>query len=192
MSDEEENVDIYQDLENDVQEEINDEINNNVEDNSEFVESDDDEEESIFVKPDPKPVKKKRELSAEHKEKLRQGRLKALENRRKNAQQKREMKELQKKKKDLEYESLKKDVEKYDNPALNGFNENLQKTWNLSEEQLIDLQEKAVEKYDTKRKARKQEKKKKQQELEHTQKVKKVIHNTTSTLDNAWSYYIPQ
>lgn len=190
MSDEEENKDIYQDLEN----EVNDEIEIEVDDNSEFIEDQDDEEDeedTIFIKPTVNPVKKKRQLSEEHKEKLRQGRLKALENRRNNAKQKREMKELQKKKKQLEHEQLKKEVEKYDNPAMNGFNEDFKQHFKLTEEQLIDLQERAVEKYDTKRKARKQEKKKKQEEEQHTQKVQQVIRNTTSTLDN-WSYYIPQ
>ena len=190
MSEEEDNNDIYQDLkENGFVDEINDEDGSV--DNSEFVESEEEDEQNVFDKPAPKPVKKKRELTAEHKEKLRQGRLKALENRRKNAQQKREMKELSKKKKEIEHKVLKQEVEQYENPTID-YSQDFQKTFNFTEEQLIDLQEKAVEKYDTKRKARKQEKKKKQEEHEHTQKVKKVIHNTTSTLDNAWSYYIPQ
>lgn len=191
MSEEEDNNDIYQDLKNNgFVDEINDEDGSV--DNSEFVESEEEEDEqNVFDKPVAKPVKKKRELSAEHKEKLRQGRLKALENRRKNAQQKREMKELSKKKKEIEHKVLKQEVEQYENPTID-YSQDFQKTFNFTEEQLIDLQEKAVEKYDTKRKARKQEKKKKQEEHEHTQKVKKVIHNTTSTLDNPWAYYIPQ
>jgi len=191
MSDEEEIEQINSDLENDVHEdEINDPSEDN--DNSEFVESDDDEQD-VFDKPVITQVKKKRELTAEHKEKLRQGRLKALENRRNNARQKKEMKELAKKKKEMEHKVLKQEVENYDNPAMNGFSEDFKQTWNLTEEQIIDLQEKAVEKYDTKRKKRKEEKKKTQATKNHNDSLKQVVKNTTSTIDNAWTqYYIPQ
>ena len=41
-----------------------------------------------------KPIKKKRQMSEEHKAKLQAGRLKGLETRRKKAQEKKELKEL--------------------------------------------------------------------------------------------------
>ena len=71
-------------------------------------------------------------------------------------------------------------VEKPSKPErVASFTEPLKK-YNLSEEELIDLQEKAVEKYDTKRKQRKVDKKKKALEETHSAKtyesVARAIH----------------
>jgi len=180
----------------------NDEIdlsNDDANDNTEFVDDDTDEEEDmikqneIFDEPVISNQKPKRKLSEEHKAKLQAGRLKALENRRENSRKNKEMKELHKKKKDLEYEHLQKEVDdlEYENPIVNGknkFNTDFADTYNLSEEQLIDIQEKAVANYDNKRKERKKLKK----QAENDKNIRHVVEQAQSNIDNAWMRYIPQ
>jgi len=170
-------------------------LNEESEDNAEFIEEDSEEEiedeipqDTIFDAPIIKvhnAPRQKRVLSEEHKAKLQAGRLRALENRRANAKQNKDMRALSKKKKQLEYDSLKNQVDdlEYKNPVQEESG-----LFSLSEKQLIDLQEKAVEKYDTKRKQRKAEKK----EKEHNQKIKQFVNSAQSNVDNAWAMYLPQ
>ena len=186
---EKEEIDLLNDESDDNQEFIDDETE------SEEEEHDMIQQDEIFDTPIIKKVhtapKKKRVLSEEHKAKLQAGRLRALENRRANARKNKEIKELSKKKKDLEYNSLKKEVDdlEYPNPVSNHkVNSTFQDTYNLTEQQLLDLQEQAVEKYDTKRKARKKEKKEKQ----HNDNIKNLIQQTTRNVDNAWEMYVQQ
>jgi len=173
-------------------------LNEESEDNAEFLHETESEEEiedeipqdTIFDTPviekihsAPRP---KKVLSEEHKAKLQAGRLRALENRRANARQNKEMRALSKKKQQLEYDNLKHEVDdlEYKNPT----HEEESSLFSLSEAQLIDLQEKAVEKYDIKRKQRKAEKKDKQ----HSQKINQFVNSAQSNVDNAWAMYLPQ
>ena len=119
-----------------------------------------------------KPPKKKRQMSAEQLERLRIGREKGLAKRRALAAEKKEMKELQKKKKKQEIEKLREEVgEKpkpkpapepasapqaapqpvQHKPVFNSLDD-------LPKDMLIQLQQAAIEGYDTKRKARKAKK----------------------------------
>ena len=169
--------------------------NENEEDNSEFIEEDASEEEEVedeiptntifdeapVVKPVSKP---KRVLSDEHKAKLQAGRLRALENRRENARKKKEMKQLKKKKEEVEYDNLVNevdDLEHYKPKHKIGH-------YVLSEDDLIKLQEKAVESYDNKRKERKKEK----QAKKHQESLKGLINQTRTNVENAWEMYLPQ
>jgi len=63
-------------------------------------------EQAQEIIPDPKPVKKKRVLTEEHKAKLAEARVKALETRRRNSAMKKEKKNLEKAIKDKELEDL--------------------------------------------------------------------------------------
>ena len=196
----------------DYEEEVNLDLSNEEEqDNGEFIEDSSEEEKDpritdsegedyisdIFEPVKPKP-KVKRVLTEEHKAKLQAGRIRALENRRANARKNKEMKTLAKQKKDLEYENLKHEVDelqykpksrsiKYntqENPSMNGFAE----TYNLSHEQLEELQENAISNYEKKRKDKKAVKHKEERDKEL---LNAVLHAHTDT-SNAWTMYCPQ
>jgi hypothetical protein len=120
-----------------------------------------------------KPVKKKRQMTAEQLERLRIGREKGLAKRRAAAAEKKEIKELQKKKKKKDIEKLREEVgEKpiqtpapQPAPAPRSF-----RFEDIPKDMLVELQQKAIEGYDTKRKARKAKKKEeegKQSEINH-------------------------
>lgn len=141
-------------------------------------------EEDIFVEKktkkelsvDPvKPVKKKRQMTAEQLERLRIGREKGLAKRRAAAAEKKEIKELQKKKKKKDIEKLREEVgekpiqtpapQPAPQPAPVSF-----RFEDIPQDMLVELQQKAIEGYDTKRKARKAKKKEeegKQSEMNH-------------------------
>lgn len=143
-------------------------------------------EEDIFVEKktkkelsvDPvKPVKKKRQMTAEQLERLRIGREKGLAKRRAAAAEKKEIKELQKKKKKKDIEKLREEVgekpiqtpapqpQPAPAPAPVSF-----RFEDIPQDMLVELQQKAIEGYDTKRKARKAKKKEeegKQSEMNH-------------------------
>jgi len=150
-------------------------------------------EEDIFVeKKQPKkelsvePVKapkKKRQMTEAQLERLRIGREKGLEKRRAKAAEKKELQELQKKKKKQEIEKLREEVGEKPKPApapapapapqpapkpvFNSLDD-------LPKDMLIQLQQAAIEGYDTKRKARKAKKREeqsKQSELNHFQSM---------------------
>ena len=167
---------------------------NDEEDNTEFIVDEETEEEeledeipqsSIFDAPVIKHVEKpKRVLSEEHKAKLQAGRLRALENRRANARKKKEMKVLKKKKEEVEYDNLVTevdDLEHYKPKHKIG-------QYVLTEDDLIKLQEKAVESYDNKRKERKKEK----QAKKHQDQIKGLIQSTQKNVENSWEMYLPQ
>jgi len=124
-----------------------------------------------------KPVKKKRQMTAEQLERLRIGREKGLAKRRAAAAEKKEIKELQKKKKKKDIEKLREEVgekpiqtpapapQPQPAPAPRSF-----RFEDIPQEMLVELQQKAIEGYDTKRKARKAKKKEeegKQSEMNH-------------------------
>jgi hypothetical protein len=135
-------------------------------------------EETIFQGKEPvvkpvkeKPVKKKRVMTQEQLDRLAKGREKALAKRRAAAAEKKELKDLQKKKKQNELNALRREVGEEPVPAPTPapapvhVNEPVkQKAFNslddLPQELLIQLQQAAIEGYDTKRKARKEQKKK--------------------------------
>ncbi len=139
-------------------------------------------EENIFQGKEPvvkpvkeKPVKKKRVMTQEQLDRLAKGREKALAKRRAAAAEKKELKDLQKKKKQNELNALRREVGGEPVPAPTPapapapapvhVNEPVkQKAFtsldDLPQELLIQLQQAAIEGYDTKRKARKEQKKK--------------------------------
>ena len=147
-------------------------------------------QEEIFVVKEPrnapkeKPVKKKRQLSEEHKAKLALAREKALATRRAKAEEKKKMKaienetkELKKKKATKELESLKEEVNN-DKPVPTS------KTPSAVPQQftLKDLEQAqlaAIMSYEQVRKARKEEKKKQKMIEEQQQKLKSQINNFT-------------
>ena len=140
-----------------------------------------------------KPVKKKRQMTEEHKQKLALARGKALETRRRNAREKKEMKELQKLKKQQELDQLRQDVgrEPKSVPQVVSFERHepapapapapLPVEPTYTKQQLIDAQARAVVDYETIRLKRKGEKKKKQEtENIHNEKMRKAIARATS------------
>ncbi len=135
-------------------------------------------EENIFQGKEPvvkpvkeKPVKKKRVMTQEQLDRLAKGREKALAKRRAAAAEKKELKDLQKKKKQNELNALRREVGEEPKPvpapapAPAPVSEPVkQKAFtsldDLPKELLVQLQQAAIEGYDTKRKARKEQKKK--------------------------------
>tara|TARA_R100000951_G_scaffold28081_1_gene24110 strand:+ start:315 stop:968 length:654 start_codon:yes stop_codon:yes gene_type:complete len=131
-------------------------------------------EEDIFVekktkkKAEPKTEpKKKRQMSEAQLERLRKGREKALANRRAKAQEKKEIKDLQDKKKKKDIQKLREEVEGKPVPESKPEpkpepRRTITSLEDLPADMLVELQKRAIEGYDTKRKARKEEKKKKE------------------------------
>jgi len=133
-------------------------------------------EETIFQGKEPvvkpvkeKPVKKKRVMTQEQLDRLAKGREKALAKRRAAAAEKKELKDLQKKKKQNELNALRREVGEEPVPAPAPapvhVNEPVKQKGftsldDLPQELLVQLQQAAIEGYDTKRKARKEQKKK--------------------------------
>jgi len=138
-----------------------------------------------------KPAKKKRQMSAEQLERLRIGREKGLAKRRALAAEKKEMKELQKKKKKQEIDKLREEVgEKpkpkpapepapapapvpapvQHKPVFNSLDD-------LPKDMLIQLQQAAIEGYDTKRKARKAKKKEEQSKQSEVNHFRSMVTN---------------
>lgn len=131
-------------------------------------------EEDIFVekqpkkKPEPKKEqkkepKKKRVMTEAQLERLRLGREKALAVRRAKAQEKKELKELQDKKKKKDIQKLREEVEDKPKPQPKPVEKKILTLDDLPADMLVELQKRAIEGYDTKRKARKEQKKKEQQ-----------------------------
>ena len=134
-------------------------------------------EENIFQGKEPtvkpvkeKPVKKKRVMTQEQLDRLAKGREKALAKRRAAAAEKKELKDLQKKKKQNELNALRREVGEEPKPVPTPApapvekkpfsNGKLLSFEDIPPEMLVQLQQAAIEGYDTKRKARKEQKKK--------------------------------
>lgn len=142
-------------------------------------------EEDIFVEkktkkaPAPKE-KKKRQMTEAQLERLRLGREKALAVRRAKAQEKKELKELQDKKKKKEIQKLREEVEDKPKPApapAPAPRKTITSLDDLPADMLIELQKRAIEGYDTKRKARKEQKKKQLQEETDNLKNMNLVNN---------------
>ena len=137
-------------------------------------------EEDIFVEKKPKKApapkeKKKRVMTEAQLERLRLGREKALAVRRAKAQEKKEIKELQTKKKKKELQKLREEVDDTPKPAPQPApapKKTISSLDDLPADMLIELQKRAIEGYDTKRKARKEEKRK--QQLQKTDNLKNM------------------
>lgn len=145
-------------------------------------------EEDIFaekkaLKKEEKPVKKKRVISEAQKERLRLGREKALANRRAKAKEKQEIKQLKEKKTKKELQKLREEVEGIPptetkpTPTPKAERKSIMTLEDLPADLLVELQQKAIEGYDTKRKARKEQKKKVQQESARSHYLSGMIHN---------------
>ena len=153
------------------------------------------------VEPIPKPKRKKRPpMSEEHKEKLAKARVKALETRRRNSEEKKELKELEKKKKQIEKQRLKDFVEGKESKSYEPIEtpprvmkvveeskpepikEPIKETPKpintreyITRQELEESNLKAILAYEAIRKQRKQEKHKKQQEENQVEQVRKKI-----------------
>ncbi len=110
-------------------------------------------------------------MTQEQLDRLAKGREKALAKRRAAAAEKKELKDLQKKKKDNELNALRREVGGEPQPApapapapapvhVNEKKVSFTSLDDLPKELLVQLQQAAIEGYDTKRKARKEQKKK--------------------------------
>jgi len=126
-------------------------------------------EENIFEQkktkkqPPQKKEKKKRVMTEAQLERLRLGREKALAVRRAKALEKKEIKELQSKKKKKDIQKLREEVEDKPKPEPTPQRKTITSLEDLPADMLVELQKRAIEGYDTKRKARKEQKKKEQQ-----------------------------
>jgi hypothetical protein len=150
------------------------------------------------VEPIPKPKRKKRPpMSEEHKKKLAEARVKALETRRRNSQEKKELKELEKKKKQIEKQRLKDFVEGketkqietppkvmkvVEEPKPEPIKEPIKETPKpvktreyITRQELEESNLKAILAYEAIRKQRKQEKQKKQHEEKQVEQVRQKI-----------------
>ncbi len=143
-------------------------------------------EEDIFVEKKPKKAppqkkeKKKRQMTEEQLERLRLGREKALAVRRAKAQEKKEIKELQTKKKKKELQKLREEVDDTPKPAPQPApapKKTISSLDDLPADMLIELQKRAIEGYDTKRKARKEEKRKQQSQKTDNLKNMNLVNN---------------
>ncbi len=130
-----------------------------------------------IIKPikEDKPVKKKRVMSEEQKERLRLGREKALANRRAKAKEKKEVKELQTKKKQKEIQELKDYVN--DVPSENKMMPS------VSEEEIEKRTQKAIKlalaEHEEERQKRKVIKKLKQKEQNEHDRIKDMVINAS-------------
>jgi len=112
--------------------------------------------------------KEKRRLSDEHRAKLALAREKALETRRRNAEEKKKMKEIETKTKELKKKKAVKDLEQLEDEVVNAdksqpvISTTVQQNVMFTKKDLEDAQLQAIMNYETIRKARKEEKKKQQ------------------------------
>lgn len=151
-------------------------------------------QEQIFHEPpkmkvvrEDKPVKKKRVLSEEHKQKLAIARQKALETRRKNAALKREEKELQKKIKQNKMNDLRKQANEpiveekpveVSKPIDIPKPEPVKPQNNLTKEDLQEITMNAIMGYDRLRKAEKAKKKQEEEEIRQKEILKQQLQQT--------------
>tara|TARA_R110000803_G_scaffold145128_1_gene210983 strand:+ start:55 stop:696 length:642 start_codon:yes stop_codon:yes gene_type:complete len=127
------------------------------------------------VTPD-KPIKKKRVMSEAQLERLRLGREKALLTRQAKAKERKEVKDLTEKKKKKDIQKLREEVSDTPKP------EPVQKKTissldDIPIDLLVSLQEKAIEGYDTKRKARKVKKKEEEAKVKQNNFHRHMVQN---------------
>jgi hypothetical protein len=138
--------------------------------------------------------KKKRQLSEEHKAKLALAREKALVTRRKKAEEKKKMKEIENKTKELKKKKAQKDLEQledeviHDKPSKPTF---VNQGSMFTKEDLENAQLDAIMKYETIRKARKEEKRKQQMIEQQKKDLQKKIQgygarDSSGRLLNKW------
>jgi len=143
-----------------------------------------------------KPTKTGRKLSEEHAAKLALAREKALATRRANAEEKKRMKEIENKTKELKKKKAQKDLEQLEDEVDN--NKPVKSTPSVNQQNVMfskkdleDAQLEAIIKYETIRKARKEEKKKKQLIDQQKEQLKQKIagygaKDTNGRLINRW------
>ncbi len=154
------------------------------------------------AKQQPLPQKKqtknktKRKLSEDHKAKLALAREKALITRRKNAEEKKRMKQIEKQTKELKKKKAQKDLEQLEDEVINA--DKPRKSTPVShgqtftKEDLENASLEAIMKYETIRKARKEEKKKQQMIDQQKKDLQKKIQgygarDTNGKLINRWN-----
>jgi len=134
---------------------------------------------------DTKP-RKKRVLTEEHKEKLKLAREKALITRRKNAAKRKEIKDLEKRKEENQLNQLRKEAgveikelepepeqeSEPDPPVFDNHQSTEVKMFNMTAEQIEELQMSAIANYDTVRMKRKEKKKKAEEKQRQVNQVK--------------------
>lgn len=144
----------------------------------------------VAVKPDVKPVKKKRVMSEEHKAKLALARQKAMITRKANAAKRKEEKELEKEEKQLSTTMRRKRVEKMkqivsDKPVVMKKQEVvepkiIEKQVGYTEDQLQSAIATALQVEDKKRKLRKSKKLEMKKEEESKKKIFNTINNAVT------------
>ena len=171
----------------------------------------DDKQKEIIINeepPTPKPQakttkqtqakqKEKRRLSDEHRAKLALAREKALETRRRNAEEKKKMKEIETKTKELKKKKAVKDLEQLEDEVVNAdksqpvISTTVQQNVMFTKKDLEDAQLQAIMNYETIRKARKEEKKKQQMIEQQKKDLQKKIQgygarDANGRLINRW------
>ena len=142
----------------------------------------------------PKPQKKKRVLSKEHKAKLALAREKALVTRRAKAEEKKRMKQIENETKSLRKKKAEKDLEDLKSNIDNEkpvINTNSAPVQSFTKQDLENAQLEAIIKYETIRKARKEEKNKQKMIQEQKEQMKRQIarygaKDTNGRLVNRW------
>ena len=132
-----------------------------------------------------KPVKKKRVMSEAQLERLRIGREKGLAKRRAKALENKEVKDLTEKKKKKDIQKLRAEVNEEPAPAPAPLpsvpaptpKKTINSLEDIPADLLVQLQEKAIEGYDTKRKQRKQKKKEEEDKLNKNQVHRHIVQN---------------
>jgi len=143
-----------------------------------------------------KPAKKKRQMTAEQLERLKIGREKGLAKRRAAAAEKKEMKELQKKKKQLEMDRLREEAgvkpksepkpKPQPAPAPAPTPEPQPFSFqDIPQDMLVELQRKAIEGYDTQRKARKAKKKEEESKQSEVNHFRNMVSNAVKPKEPA-------
>ena len=141
--------------------------------------------------------KEKRRLSDEHRAKLALAREKALETRRRNAEEKKKMKEIETKTKELKKKKAVKDLEQLEDEVVNAdksqpvISTTVQQNVMFTKKDLEDAQLQAIMNYETIRKARKEEKKKQQMIEQQKKDLQKKIQgygarDANGRLINRW------
>ncbi len=157
------------------------------------------------AKPPVKKERKKRVMSEEHKKKLAQARVKALEVRRENARKKKEIKDLKKQKQDNELDELRSSVKPKAKKVVEEVvveekpeimepkikKEVTQTNYKYTQEDVDNITFKAISNYDALRKERKKEKelKRKEEAIKEAERQKLLRVATglkTTTTTNMW------
>ena len=145
--------------------------------------SDSSEEEEVYEPeppPPPEPIKKKgrKPMSEEHKAKLKLAREKALVTRRRNAMEKKEVKELQKKKKQMDIEKLRNEV---NGPTIK---EVVTEKETFTKKDIEEAQLNAITNYEKLRKQRKKKKVEEQKDTKDKEEIKTKLMKATNFTSN--------